>query len=175
MWSCSQQLMQLPYELQYPLVSLSIATSSSLHSFIYCCAIQSSGWKCILSCFSANGSKVRCSSTSNAYAAPVILHSCPLFMPLSCLNQEHLAGNKGKRQWEGFHKQVWCLLLQLYPHHFLVECLSRECSAAFAFVWHLLKKAAECQGPSVPAFENAGWTLTQQLWSSVGKCSKCKF
>lgn len=109
MWSCSQRLMQLPSELQYPLVSLSIATSSSLHAFIYCCAIQSSGRECVLSCFSANGSKILCSSTSSAYTTPVILHSCPLFMPLSCLNQEHLAGNKSKGLWEGFHKQMWCV------------------------------------------------------------------
>lgn len=106
MWSCSQQLMQLPSELQYPLVSLSIATSFSLHAFIYCCAIQSSDREYILSCFSASGSKVRCSSTNSAYIVPVFLHSCPLFMPLSCLNQEHLAGNKGKGLWEGFHKQM---------------------------------------------------------------------
>lgn len=121
-------------------------------------------------------------TTSRVYTILTTLHSCHFI----CAFEQFKAGAPGWKQrevagWVFSQIKVMRLLLQLYPHHFLVEYSAQGCSAGLGFVEHLLRKSAEYRTPreySSPltlAFENAGPTLIRRLWSSVRKCSKCKF
>lgn len=201
MWFCSQWLIRLPFELQFPSVSLKPLNSHFFlsacfhlllcHSYavkVYFIFLAEVLGKVVVENLFCSGfllevpRYVMCWITSSVYTVLMTLHSCHFIYAFELFK----SGAPGWKQkevavWVFSQINVMCLLLQLYPQHFLVEYLAQGCSAGFGFVKHLLRKSAdywrpwEYSSPLMLAFENAGLTLIQQSWSSVRKCSKCKF
>lgn len=198
MWFYSQWLMQLPFELQFPPLSPKPCNSHFFLSaaFVYCYAIHiqskliwfffflaeaagevvAESFLCFV--FLQEGPRyIDCWITRSVSTILMTLHSCHFMHGFELFK----SGAPGWKQrevvvWVFLQIKVTCLLLQLESLHFLMEYLAQGCSAGFGFVKHLLRKSADYQRPRQSiAFKNASLILIQQLWSSVGKRSTCKF